>query len=244
MKKSIYYFLKYIKHKFFYKYNHPDEEGLSFFSFMVKPGDLVFDIGANQGDMTEIYLKLGAKQVISVEPQKTFAGILRKRFKDHSNVQIVNKALSSEVGVSEILICDSAPTISTMSKDWASKGRFTTGYEWNRKEEIETTTLDQLIKTYGVPQFCKIDVEGFEYEVISGLSQKIPLLSIEYVSEFFDKTIACIDHLKAIGPIMLSTKNEKKNLKVDDFYKPDELLAKLNTADDKLLNGDIYIKFL
>ena len=36
---------------------------------LVQEGDLVFDIGANVGDMTALYLELGAR-VVSVEPQE------------------------------------------------------------------------------------------------------------------------------------------------------------------------------
>jgi hypothetical protein len=43
-------------------------EGLTFYRQFIRPGDLCFDIGANVGHKTEMFLSLGAR-VISVEPQ-------------------------------------------------------------------------------------------------------------------------------------------------------------------------------
>ena len=42
---------------------------------------------------------------------------------------------------------------------------------WDRAVEVEVTTLDDLIAVHGAPAFCKIDVEGFEVDVLAGLTQ-------------------------------------------------------------------------
>ena len=41
---------------------------------------------------------------------------------------------------------------------------------WDRTVEVEVVTLDDLVMACGVPSFCKVGVEGFEAEVLSGLS--------------------------------------------------------------------------
>jgi FkbM family methyltransferase len=42
------------------------------------------------------------------------------------------------------------------------------------------TTMDTLISLYGKPDYCKIDVEGFEINVLKGLNIPLNLVSFEY----------------------------------------------------------------
>jgi len=74
-------------------------------------------------------------------------------------------------------------------------------YSWQQKESIELITLDKLIDQYGIPKFIKIDVEGFEPEVLRGLTKRVPYLSFEYqVPELKDNLIACMNLISAINP--------------------------------------------
>jgi len=164
----------------------------------LKNGGVVFDIGANVGEKTDSYLKLGAK-VVSVEPQPNCIKALLKKYGKNKNVVIVDKAIGDTSGKMYMNICSSAPTISSLSNDWISKSRFSEKYKWDQKIEVDVITLDELIEKFGIPSFCKIDVENFEYEVIKGLSHKIMLLSFECNIEFFDQTIKCINWLHNLG---------------------------------------------
>jgi FkbM family methyltransferase len=78
-----------------------------------------------------------------------------------------------------------AHTLGSMSTDWiekVQKASFFPGCYWDREEVVQTTTLDALIDQFGVPDFCKIDVEGFEFEVLRGLSRPVGTISREYTS--------------------------------------------------------------
>jgi hypothetical protein len=67
-------------------------------------------------------------------------------------------------------------------------------------------TLDQAIDRYGLPQFCKIDVEGWEMEVLRGLSRAIPFITIEYhLNEGgIRKTLDCVDYLSRFGELSIN----------------------------------------
>ena len=53
-----------------------------------------------------------------------------------------------------------------------------------------------LMKEYGVPEFIKIDTEGFELEVIKGLSTPLKALSFEYtLPHLKEQVITCVELL-------------------------------------------------
>jgi hypothetical protein len=77
--------------------------------------------------------------------------------------------------------------------------------DWNTSHErtipIRVTTLDREIEEHGPPRFCKVDVEGYELEVLRGLSRPLPLLSLEYHLDEKDirKVLDCVAHLSTLS---------------------------------------------
>lgn len=217
---------------------------VQFYSQFIQPNDLCFDIGANIGNRTETFLKLKAR-VIAVEPQSICLERLKQTYGGNKSVTIVGKAVADKEGFAEIAICKEAPTISTMSKKWKEKGRFSEDYQWTTTEKIPTTTLDILIKEYGTPKFCKIDVEGFEKSVLEGLSTPIPFISFEFTNEFFEDTKECIKHLMSIGNVEFNCSlGESMELLSKEWLTSEELYKELENLDDSLLWGDIYVRFI
>lgn len=217
---------------------------LQFYANFIKRGDLCFDIGANFGDRTKIFLELGAK-VICVEPQVICLKHLHKSFRANKNVRIVTKALSDKEGYAQLAVCEDAPTISTISDKWQKESRFSQEYQWNTTQTVTTTTLDALIAQYGLPAFCKIDVEGFEESVLKGLTKPIPVISFEFNKELLDETKHCIDHLLSLGSVEFNCSlGESMELLLPQWVTPNELYAKINSQKDPLLWGDIYAKYI
>jgi len=214
---------------------------LDFYSLFIKKGDLCFDVEAHEGNRTVIFLKLKAR-VVAVEPQKSCIKSLKSKFGKNPNFVLVGKGLAESEGELTMSICEEADDISTFSEKW-KMGRFSQ-YEWNKKELIQVTTLDNLIKEFGLPEFCKIDVEGFEYQVLKGLSQPIRYLSFEFTKEFFDDTKTCINHLVALsyGKFNYSI-GESMWLSSPNWITANNLLEELNSIKDSLLWGDIYAKY-
>lgn len=146
-------------------------EDLMFFSKMINENDLVFDVGANYGIKSEVFLKLGAK-VIAFEPQRDCYLELLSRIGHKKKLVALNTALGSRVS-KETLYVRSHRGSSGLVKNWGEKIENTI--------EVTVSTLDNMIDLYGIPKYCKIDVEGYEFEVLSGLVKyQIPLISVEY----------------------------------------------------------------
>lgn len=175
------------------------EESRKFISTFVSANDVVFDVGAHVGKKTDLYLSLGAR-VVCIEPQPECLAELTKKFCDNHSVHIEPVGLADKEGNLEFLQCDQATTISTFSPEYTQRGRFAeNNYTWGKKMIIPVTTLDKMIEKYGIPHFCKIDVENFEYEVIKGLSVPIHYLSFESNTEWIENTKKCIFLLEELG---------------------------------------------
>lgn len=217
---------------------------VNFYSQFIKKGDLCFDVGANMGNRVEAFLELGAR-VVAMEPQERCCIYLQKRY--GSKIEIVPKGCGEKDEVRDFYISD-ASTISSCSEEWiqsVKEGRFRE-HNWNKKVSISLTTLDNLIQKYGVPRFIKIDVEGFEPEVLKGLSVKIPMMSFEYSEpEQHNNTINCLQYLQKINPSVqfnYST-GESMSWGRKDWMNATAMRAFIETPEFKATGfGDIYVR--
>jgi len=219
----------------------------SHYRSLVSAGDLVFDVGANVGDLTQVFSDLGA-YVIAIEPQPSCVEGLRARFGTNPNVLILETALSDSVGSAELHISPDYHTTSTLSERWMSGGRFKNRFSDGgrlRRATVNTTTLDRLISQYGRPRFCKIDVEGFEYRVLKGLSEGIPCVSFEFVSEFLDEAQRCMNHLNTLGTVRYNySPFILYRLSSRTWESSTELMNRLSRYSSFFLSGDIYAKLM
>lgn len=208
----------------------------------VRPHDLVFDIGANLGDRAKIFQILGGR-VIAVEPTSLCVRFLRSLFRGDQEVVVVPKAVGDKIGTGQIHVNEQLPVLSTMSPKWINDSRFSKQTQWEKLETIEITTLDAMIAEYGVPSFCKIDVEGFELQVLSGLTQPIPLISFEFMFEFLDDAVFCMDKILAQYPATFNYNvGEQMDLVLDQWVTKEQLLESLKGHNNPTLWGDIYVK--
>jgi len=175
----------------------------------LRSGDVIFDIGANHGAKTDVFLRLGAR-VVAVEPDESNQAILRQRFHEYRLVRkavtIVKKAVSDRSAVETMWIDAPGSAKNTLSRKWVDTlrddaSRFGQQLEFAREKTVETTTLDQLIAEYGAPYFVKIDVEGFEPQVIRGLKRAVPFVSFEVnLPEFRPEGLECVEQLGRVAP--------------------------------------------
>ncbi|MEE9369172.1 MAG: FkbM family methyltransferase [Pontiella sp.] len=223
-----------------------DPVAVDFYRQFINPGDLVFDIGANMGNRSKIFLKLGAK-VVAFEPQKRCAAFLRSVLGKEKDFTLIEAAVGAEEGESEMLVSD-VHVLSTLSKNWVEavkeSGRFASN-EWNEKQKVNVTTLDSALRKYGSPAFVKIDVEGYEYEVLSGLSDPVGSLSIELTPETIQTTFKCIEHMSRLSDAVFQySSGETMEFDFPAWVTKTEILDFLTKGvDGGILSwGDLYMK--
>jgi len=174
-----------------------------------RKGGLIFDIGANQGHKTDIFLRLGAR-VVAVEPDPSNQKILKQNFLEYrlkrKPVTIIGKAVSDRSGKTIFLIDEPGSAKNTLCQKWADSlrtdpSRFGRKLAFAEQREVETITLEELIQLFGMPYYVKIDVEGHEVHVIEGMRSPVPLLSFEVnLPEFAAEAEKCIGILDELAP--------------------------------------------
>jgi len=218
----------------------------NFFSEFIKEGDLVFDVGANVGVYSEVYLNLGAK-VVAIEPQKNCVRYLNHIFQNNQNLVVIEKALGEKEGNGELLISPTNDAHSSMSRQWLSaakeSGRFADQnyFIFNKPVEVQITTLNLLIEKYGTPRFIKIDVEGFEHEVLRGLTKPVEAISFEFHPEFLDEMKKCILYLEKLGNYYFNfSLGDSFKLELSNYVAGGRLIDNILNLPNKSVHGDIY----
>jgi FkbM family methyltransferase len=216
-----------------------------FYAQFIHPGDLCFDIGAHVGSRLRAWLPLGAR-IIAVEPQPQCMRLLRRWYGHHSRITLIEQAVGAMPGMAELFISPRTPTVTSLSLTWIEKIQSSHGFEqvrWEYAVSVPVITLDQLIAAHGLPAFCKIDVEGYELEVLKGLSQPIPVLSFEYLPADLNPARRCIAHLAALGNYRFNgSVGEAQRLHSTVWLDADQMLAWLDGRAQTHRSGDIYAR--
>ncbi len=172
-----------------------------FYRRFLDSGDIAFDVGAHVGDRMLCFRRLGAR-VVAVEPQAALARVLRLLLRRDPGVTLVSQLVGAKAGKAELRLNTANPSVATASPAFIAAAAGAPGWEgqeWDQAETLPVTTLDALIAAHGMPDFIKLDIEGFEAEALKALSRPPRALSFEFTTIQRDVAAECLGLLAALG---------------------------------------------
>jgi len=216
-----------------------------FYGQFIQPGDLCFDIGAHVGNRLWAWTGLGAR-VVGVEPQPLCMKLLRRWYGQRTNVTLVEEAVGAAPGRAPLWISERNPTVTTLSQPWINAVQQVASFatvQWEKQVTVKVTTLDDLILCYGEPRFCKIDVEGYELEVLQGLSRPLQAVSFEYIPVAKESAFGCVERLLQLGDYEFNwSVGEQHRWQAAHWLDGDEMIAFVAQLPANADSGDIYAR--
>lgn len=215
-----------------------------FYRSLIKPGDLVFDIGAHVGSRSRTLLQLGAR-VVAVEPQPLFADFLARHL-EKDLVALERVAVGRESGEIDLYISSRHPTVTSISTAFVETAGRTAGFssvEWDRTLRVPMVTLADLVQRHGRPDFCKIDVEGAEADILNGVGEPLPMVAFEYIPAIPQLTEAALAALESRGEYRFNrVVGESHRFVEPEWIGLRELVIKLKDLSPDAPSGDIYAR--
>ena len=146
----------------------------------LRPGDVVFDVGAHTGQHLEQFLDLvgPSGRAVAFEPIPALADVLARKFSGRTNVEIRNIALGHKPGSASFVVLHNALGMSGFKKRADNSDQ--------RAETIvvHVDTLDRQAAGLSHLDYIKMDIEGAEISCLRGSGQTVaryrPLISVEY----------------------------------------------------------------
>ena len=159
---------------------------------------LLFDIGANRGDATQVALDKGY-QVVALEPApKVFRKLVKKYIYEPRLVPLKYVVSDKSFETIEFYECIE-DGLSSLSRDWLTKENMPYAGKEFRTIQVVTITLDDLVKKFGKPDLIKIDVEGAEWSVFKGMNQKYGTLTFEWTDVTLQEHQDQLHYLESLG---------------------------------------------
>lgn len=211
----------------------------NFYGQLIKKGQLCFDIGANVGEKSRYFLSLGAR-VIAFEPQSSCAEALQNIARNHADFTFEPLAVGNKNEQRRLHLANNRE-VATLSEGFIDYFSGETVF-WNETETVSVQTLDDLIARFGVPDYCKIDTEGYEWSILSALTHRIPLIEFEFTGGFIAETLQIIEKLDDGNTRFNYVRNENLRFQLSDWVSAQEMKNIIQSLPQPRLHGNIFVK--
>lgn len=161
--------------KFIYAYEHI-HTSIRIAKSLNRSGNVIIDVGGGSATTTKIFSEKMPNHLIYVfEPIPQNYDIISKSKKDaNANWKVINKALGNQVGTTQMYIAQNITSSSLMElRHEEFSGEYAILHEEKDKIDIEISTLDKEIPNNALIDILKLDVQGFELEVLKGGEQTL-----------------------------------------------------------------------
>ncbi|MBK7189982.1 MAG: FkbM family methyltransferase [bacterium] len=164
---------------------------------MNRQDDLIYDVGANNGDDIEYYLHKGFR-VLAIEADPTLMEPLQARFAGpiaDGRVTLLNVALAPERTTAPFWICEEHSLWSSFDREIASRDGCRT-----HAVELQCWPLRDMFARFGIPHYLKLSLHGQEHFCLADLSPETApaLLSLELPRDKHEAQ-AILTRLVALG---------------------------------------------
>jgi FkbM family methyltransferase len=210
-----------------------------FYAQLIHKNDLCFDIGANIGKKSKLFLYLGAK-VTAFEPQTACHSALNQIQKSNENFEFYPFAIGAANEEKELFLATHSE-VATLSPAFMDYFR-TKDIFWPKKEIVQVKTLNTIIENHGLPNYCKIDVESYEFEVLNQLAYTIPVIEFEFTGGFIHDTIKILNGMNDDKKRFNYIRNEKLKFQLKNWVSCEEMKTIILSLETDKLHGNIFVK--